>query len=343
MLIDWLTARLDLAHLNEGTARFLMAQADRIARYCPKTGEVQWETAAWDSIRSDSHQIAFRVTGQGVQIMGSPARVIADGDAVFGSGAATRLDLVGCLRHMVRFVSQQMGVVLPMSPEKWTVTRVDVTDNLRLGSLDEVRDALRVLRDCEGGRYRVSQQAGDTVYWSQQSTLRRGKAYAKGPHLSYLMKRRDYTGRVYSPYEIEAANRVLRLELTLARHFFQRHEKPWYRLTADDLRREHESYFGRMIGGAEVKSDSDVRKRVMEAAPTPGHGRAAYGTWLLIQSEGWERAKECVARASWYRHLKILRAAGLGDADISAGTVVPLRRRVIEARSVSSWAELLAA
>lgn len=342
-MIDWLTGRLDLKHLNEGTARFLMQQADRIMRYCPKTGEQKWETAAWESIRSDSHQISIKVSGSGLYVMGSPARVIGDGCAVFGSGASADMNLVGCLRHMVKFVSTQLGVILPMSAEKWTITRVDVTENLLLGSLDEVRDALRILRDCEGGRYRVSQQAGDTVYWSANSTLRSGKAYAKGPHLSYLSKKRDHTGREYQIHEIDSANRLLRLELKLARHFFQRNEKPWWQLTADDLRAEWQSYFGRMIGSAEMKNDADVFEQLSATTETEGQARAAYALYLLIKSEGHERAKSFTNRRTWYRNLKLLRAAGLGDADISAGRVVPLRRRIIEAQAVHSWAELFAA
>ena len=43
------------------------------------------------------------------------------------------------------------------------------------------------------------------------------------------------------------------------------------------------------------------------------------------------------------RNLKILRAAGLGDADLAKGKVVPIRRRVIEAQAVTSWAQLHAA
>lgn len=343
MLIDWVTARLDLNTMNQDTVRYLQSQSERIMRYCGKTGDMIFDTSAWSSIRSDSHQISVRVTHSHLHIMGSPARVIGDGCAVFGAGSSRDLNVTGCLRHMARFVSKQLGVVLPLSKEKWTITRLDITENLLLGSGDEVRDALRILRNCEGGRYRVSQQAGDSVYWSMKSTLRSGKAYHKGPHLRYLGKNKNYTGRQYQAHEIEAADRLLRLELKLARHFFQRHPKNWWELTGNDLRNEWETYFTRMIGGAEMTNDNCVRKKVIEAAPTEGQGRAAYGTWLLIKAEGWERARSNVSERSWYRHLKILRSAGLADADISAGQVVPLRRRVLQARPVTSWHELLAA
>ena len=77
-------------------------------------------------------------------------------------------------------------------------------------------------------------------------------------------------------------------------------------------------------------------------AETEGKGRAAARTWAVIQSIGWQAARESMPRSTWYKHLKILRDAGLSDADVSAGHVVGLRRTV-HMRSVSNWASLQAA
>lgn len=342
MLIDWVTARIPLEELSEESRVSALNLGDRISRYCPKSGEVRYETTAWESIRSDSHQISCKVGPSGFSIMGSPARVTGDGCAVFGSGASARLDLPGCVDAMRLFVQSMTGIELTPDISKWLVTRVDVTGNLLLGSLQEVRDALRILRDCEGGRYRVSNQAGDTVYWSHKSKLRSGKAYAKGPHLDYLTNKcRQYTGRDYSPDDIELAERLLRLELKLGREFFARND--WRDMGRHDLVEQWNDYFSRMIGSAEMTTDTDLKQRILTVAPTPGRGKAAYGCWLLIQSEGWERARESFTEATWYRHLKVLRAAGLGDADLSAGVVVPLRRRVFESQPVHSWEQLRAA
>ncbi len=356
MLLDWITARISLDHLtDEGRAEARLL-SDRIARYCPRTGEVRFESSAWDSIRSDSHQITLRVTGSEFWIQGSPARVTGDGCAVFGSGASARLSIAGCLDAMRLFVQQQTGILLPADVALWTVSRVDVTGNLLLGSQAEVLEGLRVLRNCEGGRYRVSQQAGDTVYWSHKSKLRSGKAYAKGAHIEYMQKQKIYSGRVYTIEEMIAAQSLLRLELKLGREFFQRQN--WRTLTAEMLTEEWRSYFERMVGACEMTNDNDLKEKIISAAcavqigtdregnaiyGTDTRGKAAYGCWLLIQSEGWERARESFTKTTWYRHLQILRKAGLGDADISAGVVVPLRRKILEAREVSSWSQILRA
>lgn len=339
MLLDWVTARVPGELLTPEARENARSLGDRVCCYCPKTGDVRYESPTWESIRSDSHQITTRFTSD-LWVQGSPARCYGDGDAVFGCGGSRALDLLACVQRMIDFLSSRLNVALPPA-RCWIVSRVDVTANLRLASLAEVVQALAILRNIEGGRYRVSQTNGDTVYWSNRSKMRAGKAYAKGPHLRHLMKQASYTGRIYTAEDIAAADRLLRLELKLGREWFARRD--WKSLTPASIRAEWESYFGRMIGGAEMVNDSDLQDRVVAAAPTVGQGRAAYGCWLMIKSEGWDRARLCYAPRTWYRHLGILRAAGLRDADISVGQVVPLRRRILEAQMVTSWDQVRAA
>lgn len=362
MLIDWITARAAMEHFPRESWDELRLYSDRIVRFCPRTGDVVYESCAWDSIRSDSHQIAFRVGADAVWIQGSPARVFGSGDAVFGEGASSALDLAGCVVRMAGFAAGQIGVAFPLDPQAWDVSRVDVTENILLDDLPAVRIALRVLRECEGGRYRVSQQAGDTVYWSHHSRLRSGKAYAKGPHLRYLLGKGDYSGRPYTEVEVGAAERLLRLELKLGAQWWRRRagrdgspgpwtwrtteartagNPEWYDITPDQLKSEWNEYFERMVGDVEMNESTDIKARIVAAAGSEGQGRAAYGCWLLIEREGWESARECFSKRTWYRHLKVFHVAGLGDADISAGRVVPFRQKMAVGSRVSSWGELM--
>lgn len=338
MLLDWVSFRVPLLSFSEVQIRRLRHLTDRIVRFCPRTGDVRYETCAWESIRSDSHQISFQVGSCDLRVQGSPARVCGDGDAVFGSGASADLDLTGCLKSMAGYASKVLDVILPQNIEQYSVTRVDVTGNLLLNGLPQVRDALRILRDCEGGRYRVSQQAGDSVYWSHMSRLRSGKAYAKGPHLEYLTNSSKYSGRMYTPDEIALTQNLLRLELKLGREFFSRND--WREMNAEFFKQQWTNYFDRMIGDSDMTNDCDLKRRIFTVAPSEGRAKSAYGCWLLIQSEGWERAQESFVKSTWYRHLKVLRAAGLGDADLSSGKVVPLRRRILEAQVIHTWADL---
>lgn len=352
MLIDWLSLSLSTDHLDLDAVRQWQDTQDRIIKI-GGDGSLIWETSAWDSVRSDSHQLALQVTGSNIRIQGSPARILGDGDNVFSCGPAAALDLAGCHAFMVRFVQQHTGIHLPMDAALWNVTRVDVTENLDLGSLPAVRQALAILRDCEGGRYRVSQQAGDTVYWSHKSRLRSGKAYAKGAELVHKAvqagkQKIKQAMREYSLEEIAHASGLLRLELKLgAQYWRERTLCKWHLVQPEQLAAEWQSYFSRMIGGAEIMNEQSIYERLLNVVPIDdkgkpkeGQAKAAYSLWCLIKSEGWQKARDITVRRTWYHNLKHLKAAGLSDADISRGNVVQLRQKIIEAVPVKSWAHL---
>lgn len=342
MLIDWMSLKLTRDECSDWSGWSVLADwGDRIQRVCPRTGDVRWSTDAWDSVRSDSHQVVIQASESHFYLQGSPARVMGVGDTVFGFGSAGR-DPRMCARSMIDFAAKHLRVVDVPSLEFWNCSRFDVTKNFILGSLADVRIALAELRSVEGGRYRVSQQAGDTVYWSHLSRLRSGKAYAKGPHLDYLNAKKTYLGCSYEQSDHLLANRLLRLELKLGSEFMRRLRSDsnvrWYDLTWEFLSKEHDSFFGRMLGDIEVL-DMSMLDRLIQVAPTEGRAKAAFRTWGLIQSIGWQSTKESMPKPTWYKHLQYLKAAGLGDADISTGRIVSLRRRIV-LNPVSSWEEL---
>lgn len=340
MLIDWLSLRLDESACPDWAGWVLLRSwGDRILRYCPRTGETRWEIAAWDSIRSDSHQLAIKVSGGSLMVQGSPARVMGVGDTVFGLGDEGR-NIVQCAKMMIEFASRLIYCNPVPHYRLWKLTRIDITGNYLLPNLAGVRVALGELRNIEGGRYRVSQQAGDTVYWSHLSRHRAGKAYAKGPHLAYLFKQASYTGCRYSESDLALADRLLRLELRLGSKWFHQCPIPWYRLAWDTLKKQHDDYFMRMVGVEGVEGvDMDYVDRFVRVAPTPGQGKAAARSWALVATMGWQAARDTMPKSTWYRHCQIWRAAGFSDADISAGRVVSLRRPLIM-YPVSSWEEL---
>lgn len=360
MMIDWLSLKIQTETIGYELVKQWQSTQDRIVRISG-SGEVEWETCAWDSVKSDSHQLAFQVTNSHIRIQGSPARVLGDGDNVFSCGASASLDLAGCALRMIAFIAHHVSIPLCLDVKRWDLTRVDVTENLYLGSLPLVRQALAVLRNCEGGRYRVSQQAGDTVYWSHRSRLRSGKAYAKGAEIASKMVKAaksviSPSSRDYTIEEIALANGLLRLELRLGAQFWRERTKcQWHETRPEFLAAEWQSYFSRMIGGAEMKNDDDVFERLLKVVyltkapkkemywvgqPSQTQAKAAYSQWNLIKSEGFEKARERTTKTTWYRNMQHLRNAGLSDADISLGTVVQFRQKVLEAVPVTSWEQL---
>jgi hypothetical protein len=362
MLLDWVTARIEAAHMSRECFLLLRSLGDRIRRFNPRTGAVTWESAAWDSIRSDTHGVTFRVGSDALWIQGSPARIEGNGCNVFGGEISQSLDIEWCANAMTDFLQPQLlrlcfqhfrpGLsrafsMLPAGaafvrfarmglPRHFRVTRVDVTQNYKLESLAAVRVALQMLRGLEGGRYRVSQQAGDTVYFSHTSKMASGKVYAKGPHLQYLNKRK---GGQYTAEEIAAAGPLLRFELKLGCEFFRHNET----VNPDLLRARFDSFFTRMLGADTVTTDDSILTALL-ALPgvKPGAAKAAFASWSLLQSHGWQWVREYLPRNTYYRHRKLLLDAGIGDIDLSAGKVVSLRRSPLIMTPVNNWHDIAA-
>ncbi len=350
MLIDWLSLKLSRDKLPEWPGWDLLAgHGDRVCRVCARTGDVRWTVAAWDSVRSDSHQVAVQATEHFLRIQGSPGRVVGHGDAVFGFGSATR-DVSHCADQMIAFVVRILG--LPSAPPLYlfTCSRIDITCNYDLGSVANVRVALAELRSIEGGRYRVSQVSGDTVYWSKSSKRKSGKAYSKGPHLHYLMREPKYSGYRYSESDLLSSERLLRLELRLGSKYFydlRSQRVNWFELKWDHWIAEFDAYFGRMIGDAEVLDMTSLIDRLLQlpdprrpgALMSKALANSVYRTWSSITTLGWQATREVMPTNTWYTHVRLLKAVGFSDGDISAGKVISFRKRVIM-NPVSSWSEL---
>ena len=337
-MIDWLTLAVPVEAVDPETVAKLSRKNSLVMCINPD-GNIEWQKPQRRSIRSDSHQITVEVCGS-VRIYGSPSRVaLKSADNVFGSQ-----DIRDCASRMIGFVESIEQVELPGYPA-WSCSRIDVTHNYAMGSLANVKEALGYLRHAEGGRYQVKTDA-ESVYWSTRSTVKSGKAYAKGAHMRYLEKR----GKSFlTPEQLELTQGLLRLELGLRRHYLSRQlNKPWHELTAGELDSIHESYFSQLIGDIKVTERTDLLRACKEAAEriglSQGIGKAAFMSWTVIQSQGFRAWEEMCPRSTFYRHKKVLREAGLSYADFAARNVVPLRKRQLTiGQPVRSWSELRAA
>lgn len=336
-MIDWLTLKL------ERPDRFF--QPHELETLCQRTGKVlaidsdgavQWIKNQRESIRSDSHQIVVDYNGRDFQLHGSPARVVQVNN-VFGSG-----DILECFGNMVAFAALHLHMDLPTDPKVWKCTRVDYTHNYDLGGGAEVQEVLGILRVAERRGYKPDYYKS-SVYWGMGSSLMTMKAYHKGPHLEYQHRKQQATATLE---EIFDAQRLLRLELSLKGQYWrERAAKPWYQHTETDLDLIHDKYFSQVIGSIEVSQmDYDIKHKIIQAAPTPGRGESAFRTWMLIRQIGYELTKQSMNAYTFRNHLIIMKTAGLSEADLRAGVVIPLRRKpVILGNPVKSWNELRAA
>ena len=333
MLIDWMTLSTDASVLDPRTMKKIMGEQDKIMRISPE-GEIKWEMPCRHNVRSDSHQITVRIDSE-LDIQGSPARTKGTRDNIFGE-----FNPVNAFLDMVRFLSNTLEVPIPDDPTRWKIRRMDVTGNFDLGSLANVRQALNYLRHVEGGRYQVRTDA-ETVYWSKSSRLRSGKAYAKGPHMRHLVKKRHAD---LTPDQLSLVDRLLRLEMILRGQFWrERAARRWYEWSSEQLYEQFAGYFGQFIGKVEVVEVDKLLDELMKVAPTEGLAKAAYRTWLLIQSHGMEGARDFMAKRTWHLHKRLLQQCGVSWADFHHRALVPFRRKtIVLSDPVRSWEDLIA-
>lgn len=260
-MIDWLTLRYEWGDRVFDLAPRLRAVFwERPLVVCMRqgTGEVLWSTNGRESIRSDTHQVVVEVTATSVTVQGSPARALGLRHNVFGPDS-----LHVCARAMLDHVRRDLAMFGIATPcyRAWKITRVDVTHNFVFARPNEVRQALAYLRQYDAGRYKVGSKS-ETVYWSQSSRIKSGKAYHKGPHLRYQMGKGQAT---VTEQEIRLGDHLLRLELALRAEWWRRIRAGGLRVQwTTDLQAEYAEYWGGLIGTCEI-TDMTEQEAIVEA------------------------------------------------------------------------------
>lgn len=345
LLIDWLTLRirLDSTLLASVVQERVLSCLGQLHCY-DSDGSRIWSKNVLDvdKLRSDSVGLFWQVQGDGLHtylvIGGSPAAV-EHGLNVFGT-----LDIRHAANVLIRAAMREFHAILPPL-EHWQCRRIDITGNYLLPDAATVKAALRMLMLSDGSR-RKAGSAGDsdTVTWNHSSDLSKGKGYHKGPQLRRLVRK----GKVQATDEqLNAADRLLRFENTKGARWFRRLAeagRKWWQLTAFELWKEYESFFGRLVQGVEVQ---DMNRETMVKAIrdangiTQGRAEAAFTTLRNIREDGFEVVKGFMSHATFYRHLRYLRTAGVTDADMRTAKVIPFRPvRIVLANPVGSWAEI---
>lgn len=349
LLIDWLTLRVPLDDLGPVIREKVHSCLGTVTA-CDAEGVVKWQKRSLDvdKLRSDSDGLFWSAQGDGKRnylvVAGSPA-TLAHGVNVFGS-----LDILEGAEILRQAASKALDSVLPsLLAHDWQCRRIDITGNYALPDHGSVKQALRALLNCDGVRRKASsdKRKSDSVYWGGNSDLTRGKAYHKGPHLRQLHRRK---GLALSLEQFDLADKLLRLEHTRGARWFRRLEQSgrhWSSLGAGELSALFVEFFSPLVSGLEVKNmgrHEIVRQIEVGASVTHQQALQAFATYRNIKADGFEETKASMARATWFRHLQMLRKAGFSDSQLCAGNVIPFQQvRVLLASPVASWADLRAA
>lgn len=344
-LIDWLTLRVSLdGNLGASLVERIRSCLNSV-QCCSASGELLWRKHALDldALRSDTPGLCWMLQSDGKTeflVIGASPASLEHGLNVFGG-----CDIQGGARVLIEHAGKALQAVLP-GPAVWQCRRIDITGNFGLPDSGTVKQALRQLCLADGGRRKATNygRGGDSVYWNPSSDLAKGKAYHKGPQLAYLMRQ----GRIEVSDEVLAlADRILRLEHTRGARWFRRlaeSGRQWQSLTVQELEGLFVEFFGRVVDGVEVRDmERNELLRLIETAnaTTPGLALAAYHLYVSIRTHGFEVMKQATTKATWYRNLKMLRCAGISDADLHQGNVIQFRPvRVVLAQPVTCWDDL---
>jgi II/X family phage/plasmid replication protein len=340
MLIDWLTLRCKISNIQEQDLLALMPYMAKMQITNAATDEVLRSKLVIDidQVRSDFSGMVWSISSNGadkyLNIGASPAS-LEHGSNLFGSS-----DYYYCKEILLNHARSVLKGVLLFN-DGWLPRRLDVTQNYFMQSKHQVKDALHFLRSMDGVRQKATVQAGDSVYWGYSSHYRSGKAYDKGAQAIELNKKalKHKKPAIYTAQQIFDIQSILRLELKLGRQFFDEHTDENI-LTNDFLINEHEEFFGKFIGSAEVTDMDKLYENLIIAAPSKGRAMAAYDTFLRIKQNGYEFTKETMSPATFRRHRQYLKSAGLSESDMTSAKIIELRKRRIDLNPVYSWQHL---
>lgn len=345
MLIDWLTLRFPLDPLRLGQSLFDRVCACMGFTVCVDAdGHEKWRKHSLDidKLRSDSQGLYWSITGDAngqryLTIGASPASIENEGLNVFGS-----TDIEHCSTVLIQHAGKALEAILPPWMF-WQCRRLDITANYDLGNSAQVKQALRLLLGTDAPRRKTNSDncGGDTVYWNPKSDLQAGKAYHKGAHLRMQCRRGNL---LVDDETLELADNLLRLELKLGARWFRRYEDKydWHTLTHYELTEVHHKFFDALIGGGlEVADMGTLLTKLEEVCPSKGRALAAHRTWALIKTIGHDQTKSSMPKTTFYKHCEYLRLAGLSNADLCAGVVIPFRRQQLVLREpVTGWQQI---
>lgn len=298
-MIDWITACMPLPDAAQSIDWRRLAGYTMHAR---PGGEIEKIVDQWLPIAGSFEKaLRVRISSAGLWISGNPTKFLTgqNADGPDSVGALLR----SCLARVAAALSAPYIATLSAG----RLTRIDCTYSYDLGSLERVREVLRVAsltaRARHQGRSHTSYQ---TVYLGQHSRRHSVKLYAKADELAQHPP-------FGLPTDVEAdlrgqASGLLRVEVTARR--LELEDNRMAQLGAwscpSAVRRTWQRYWGRV----EINAAMDLLEDETLALP-----RRMRGTYEL-----WRRGVDCyelLSRPTYYRHRKELLQLSGGRVDIA--------------------------
>lgn len=303
IMIDWLTAVIPLPEP--------LRTLDWHARagytlHAKPGGEIERIVDRWLPVEgSYAAGLRVRIGSAGLWLSGNPTKFLT------GQNVDGPAHLPSLLAAAARSVLAALDMPESLAHADARLTRVDTTYSLDLGSLERVREVLRVASLTARARHQGrSQTAYQTVYLGQHSRRHSCKLYSKGDEL------RQHPPRglppELGPELVSQAAGLLRVEVTIRGQ--QLTQDRIDTVSAWDNRGASYRQWARYWGKVELNGALDLADD--EVLALPRRLRATY--------ELWRRGVDCkefMSNGTYYRHrADLLRTTG-GAVDI--GTLRP--------------------
>lgn len=247
-------------------------------------------------------------------------------------GVAGLNDVCFSVRYMIKFVESSLDVVLPDYLD-WEVMRLDWAINYKIGE-EAVKEWFIKMNNLYYPRRKVVRHdLSGLMFPGTTTTLKfydKCKEFVKN---DYKVLRKFDAGKALELLEFSKG--ILRVELEVKKKKFAYDLSKKEVFVRDLLGYDFHELFNCEIMkvlkvGREMKISNDslsVKKR-LRLRYGSNLGSLLYATWLRLSIEGYEAVKNDMKKATFYRHVKYLREAGVSwlntDVVIQSDTTIPV-------------------
>lgn len=240
-------------------------------------------------------------------------------------------DFIKACEYLVMFVEQALGIDLPRDRQKntiaraWTVKRIDFAYIFNLGSMEAVEHFFYLMRNAYYGRRNAETYGLNGLRFNASTTAL--KFYHKGPefrkHDQARLIRAGVMDIGQASEMLILATELLRVEVEIKskklKYDFQKTRygsEPFVAdITEEYLWTTYENEVSRVMKEGKkastiVRDSLDVEE-VLYAYYGKAKANALFGAFLKMTNFGVKKYKDSVPKATYYRHMKELREAGI--------------------------------
>lgn len=207
-------------------------------------------------------------------------------------------------------------------------------------------------RHLEGKAYDKITQVNNVIMRKFNSTLELDKRRHRYPEIETTAANSIFNTLPYTHDELNALKGILRLEVKIGGKYIHKHCKIayegrhaedkrkhlnadnyryWFNYTPKILNNIFDEYFKPFIKETKIKTMSKLLTELKQITKND-QAEQAYSTFCKIKTEGYKsvcnRMKEN-QRATWYRHIKLLKQVGLNHQTIQSGVFYVNSNKVV--------------